>query len=196
MDKIKYGTFEIDFDALPDASKLALVSRGVTHFLGNEQNSKGHSFAVAQVKGDGKEEPSKDAVKEWKTANAEALVAKVNELTATAYAALLDGTVGARSAGGPRLTPIDTLVRQKAKVEVSAKLASIGAKFPKKDETITFGDGTRTGDQMIDNWLANGDNLARLTKAAEKELKAKEAAIAAAKEAVPAGAANLSDLGL
>ncbi len=74
----------------------------------------------------------------------EVLVAKINELTAAAHQALLDGTVGARSASGPRLTPLDTLIRQKAKVEVAAKLASIGAKFPKKDETITFGGETFT----------------------------------------------------
>jgi hypothetical protein len=195
MDKIKYGNFEIDFDALPEISRLALVSRGVTHFLGNEQNSKAHSWAAAQVKGDSTVEPSRDEVKEWKAANEAAMVAKIAELAGEAVKSLIEGTVGARTSG-PRLTPIDTLIRQKAKVEVMAVLAGVGAKFPKKDETIAFGDGTRTGDQMIDNWLANADNLARLTKVAEKELKEKEKAIAAAKGSVPIGATNLSDLGL
>ncbi len=168
MDKITYGTVEVDFDALPDTSKAAIVSRGVTHFLGNEQASK----LAAWVKGDTQaNSDDRDVCKAWKEANAEAVTAKEAALVGEAVAALLAGTVGVR-VSGPRVTPLDSKRRSLARVEVLGILAGAGVKAPKKDEQVKLGENTFTMDQLIQRRLDHADHGPRITKEAEKAIAA------------------------
>lgn len=179
MDKITYGSVEIDFDTLPASSQLALASRGVTHFLGNEQASK----LAAWIKAEGQANTEdKAAAAAWKEANATAVSVKMDGLVAEAVAKLLAGTVGARAVGGVRVTPIEALKRQIAKREVTAILANNKLAFPKgarKDkegndvpaQVVQLGADSFTGDQLIERRLANPTEGPRIQKEAEKALR-------------------------
>lgn len=176
MDKIEYNSaVTVDFDSLPDASKAALVSRGVSHVFGNEAASKVHAWAQAEGQANSDD---KATVKAWKDANASAVDAKLAEVQADFLKALIEGTLGSRT-GGPRLSPLETVKRRIAREEISDMLRGAGIKVPTGDKTLTTADGTFTMDQLIDRRLAREDTGPAITKKAEKEIAAKAKQIAA-----------------
>lgn len=163
--EITYGNITIDVSKLPEASVTALIRRGVSHVFGNEAASRVAAF-VAKEKDEGREVSDEGKADAKQRFQAEALE-KLNS-----------GTLGYR-APSVGVDPTEKVIRAIAKIEVTAILREHGLSFPTKDKTITFGDQTLTGDELIDRRIANhGD---RLRKEAEAEIKrkAREAAKAA-----------------
>lgn len=189
---ITYGTNALDFAALPQSSLVAMLRRGVSHYLGSEQSSK----VVAMFDPD-KDEPVADSSPEAK-AKAKA------DFVAKAIDALIAGTVGV-SVRGPSVDPIQTIVNRLARKEVLDVLKASGTKPPKKaEDKVQFANGTAfTLAELVSRRLdstrpsgidSKGDfgtkgqpHVERLTKAAQKIAKEQAAnadkAIAAAKEA-------------
>lgn len=161
---ITYGSVSIDVAKLPQASVMAMLRRGVSHFLGSEQASKVTSFFDPD-----QENPPADT--------AEARAAKKAEFQADALEKLLAGTVG-NSVRGPTVDPLTTHMRRIAKAEVTNILKANGVKFPAKaEDTIELPDGSKlTGTQLIDRRLAKEGE--RITKEAKKAMddQAKKAA--------------------
>lgn len=175
MEKITYGdSIAIDFASLPEASQHALAQRGLTHVLGNEVASRVHAWAQAEGQANSDD---KATVAAWKAANASAITSKTAEVQADFVKALQEGTLGSRVAG-PRLTPLETIMRKAARGEIETILRANGVKVPKGEDTIETADGAFTMAQLIDRRLANEATGAPIRKAAERELAAKAKALA------------------
>ena len=136
---IKNGERTLDFNTLPQASLVAMLRRGVSHYFGSEQASKVTAYFNPE---------HEDADNRKDTAEARA--AKKAEFQSAAYDALVAGTVGV-SVRGPSVDPITTIINRLAKAEVKAILASFKLKWPTKaDETVELPDGSKvTGAQLI-----------------------------------------------
>lgn len=136
---ITYGTRTLDFNALPAASLVAMLRRGVSHYFGSEMASKVTAYF----------DPEHDDAAN-RVDSAEARAAKKAEFQNAAYDALVAGTVGV-SIRGPSVDPITTIINRLAKAEVKTILASFKLKYPTKaDETVTLPDGSAvTGAQLI-----------------------------------------------
>ena len=136
---IKYGTRELDFTKLPQASLVAMVRRGVSHYFGSEMASKVTAFF----------DPDHDDAAN-RVDTPEARAAKKAEFQAAAYDAIVAGTVGV-SVRGPSVDPITTIINRLAKAEVKTILANFKLKWPAKaDDTVELPDGSKvTGAQLI-----------------------------------------------
>jgi hypothetical protein len=174
-----------DLNALPAASIRALVSRGLSHVLGNEVASK-----VSGLKA--KAEAAGEAL------SAEFIEAHSQAFRAEKIQQIMEGTLGTvRVSSGPRGDAIGTIARDLAIKECKAIFAQRGWKFPaKNDEEFTFPNGTtKTRAAMIETRLkAEGERLrAEATKIHQAEAKrlAKLAGIGDAE-----GAGGAEDLGL
>lgn len=171
---VKYGEQTLDFNALPQASLIAMLRRGVSHFLGSEQASK----VTAMFKPDA-EGKLREGVVDTDEARATALA----DFRAAAIEALKAGTVGV-SVRGPSVDPITTIINRLAKVEAKAVLAQHKLKWPAKaEDVVELPNGDKvTGAQLIARRLdANGPagvdkktgiaHIDRLRKEAEKIAK-------------------------
>lgn len=185
---VKYGEFELDFNSLPEASLMAMLRRGVSHFFGSEQASKVTAYFDPD-----KDEPVEDTPEARAKAKA--------EFQQKAFDALKAGTVGV-SVRGPAVDPIQTIINRLAKAEIVNLLKVNGVKPPAKaDATITTPDGaTYTMAQLIarrlDPSIPSGvdkktgvPHVDRLTKDAKKiadeqARKAKKAQDVAAEEGI------------
>ena len=136
---IKYGERELDFNKLPQASLIAMVRRGVSHYFGSEQASKVTAYF----------DPEHDEA-EQRQDTPENRAAKKAEFQANAFDALVAGTVGV-SVRGPSVDPISAIINRLAKAEVKTILATFKLKWPvKADDTVTLPDGSKvTGSQLI-----------------------------------------------
>lgn len=184
---ITYGEHKLDFAALPQASLVAMLRRGVSHYLGSEQASKVTAYFDPE-----KDEPVADNSPEAK--------AKVKaEFVAKAVDALLAGTVGV-SVRGPAVNPIQVIIYRLARKEVLDVLRASGTKPPKKaEDKVKFANGSEfTLAELVERRLdasrpsgvdAKGDfgpkgqaHLERLTKEAHKIAKEQAAKVEKAKE--------------
>ena len=136
---VKYGERELDFNKLPQASLVAMLRRGVSHYFGSEQASKVTAYF---------DPDHEDAANRKDTPEARA--AKKAEFQQAAFDALVAGTVGV-SIRGPSVDPITTIINRLAKAEVKTILASFKLKWPAKaDDTVELPDGSKvTGAQLI-----------------------------------------------
>lgn len=162
----KYGNFAFDTASLPEKSLEALISRGVTHYLGNEQASKVSAFAKKHLEEHGA--PLADDEK----------AAKQAELVQAAYEALLAGTIGNR-VGGPKLDPITRATRDIAGEEISAMLKKAGQKIPKGKETISVKGQDLTFAELVDRRIASEAHGERIAKAAKQRVAAAAKAVEA-----------------
>lgn len=198
--KIVYGKRTVDWDQLPATSKQAMASRGITHYLGNEQNAKltnwkQKQFVEMWAKEKG-EAPSDETIASAKAQDKnfgisdETIAAQFEIFCDEAYAKLMSGEVGVRSVNAIVVDPVEKIVNRLAKADVMTILAANGLKAPKGDEAITFANGTkRTMAEMIAKRIElKGDEF---TKAANREIATKNKALAAAKASSVA-----DDLGL
>ena len=183
MNVITYGEHTIDPTKLPVESINALLRRGVSHFLGNEQASKLTAW-VESVTKDGGAVPD-DSAK----------AAKKTELIKAAIEALASGTVGTR-VSGPRVEPIEATRNAIAKKEVLDILRAANIKVPKGEEAVRFADGTqKTLAQMVATRLEKfGD---RIEKEAQKKLADDARRVKAAQATTAAAESKTADaLGL
>lgn len=166
---IKYGERTLDFNTLPQASLVAMLRRGVSHYFGSEMASKVTAYF----------DPTHDEA-DKRDNTPEARAAKKAEFQDAAYNALAAGTVGV-STRGPSVDPIQTIINRLAKAEVKTILATHKLKWPAKaDDTVTLPDGSAvTGAQLVARRLdATGPagvdkktgvaHIDRLTKEAKK----------------------------
>lgn len=168
----------VDFATLPESSRNALLSRGLTHYLGSEVAAKVTAWVNRE---------------ENAGATVEQKAAKKAEFYEAAKEALLAGTVG-MNARGPRLDPVEAEMARLAKQEVKAILAGAGMKLVKGE--AKFADGTvKSLDAMVETRLEREGE--RLRKAAEKSIAdAAKKAKATADAAKSAGTVTADTLGL
>lgn len=171
MAQLTYNTITRDVAKLPEASVMALLSRGFSHFLGNEQASKIVSRIRGHLAGDGKaSDVTKESVNAFRDdpANQERIAAWEKEVIEAALKALDEGTVGVRTLAGPRVTPLETAMRRQARDEVSTILKANGLKVPTGENTVELQGEAFTMEQLIDRRLdKHGD---RIRKESEKRL--------------------------
>lgn len=164
---LNYTTFSIELTKLPPASLHRLASYGLAHYLGNQAASKVVAWAE-KFETDNKRAPTDEEKSARKT-----------EVQNTMFAAVLSGEMGVHASRGPAIDPEDAEMERLAKAEILATLKANNIKAPKKDEAVTFGDGTqKTMEAMIDTRLErHGERLRTEAKASLKaKAKAKEAA--------------------
>lgn len=181
---VTYGSHTIDFAAQPHASLMAMLSRGVTHFLGSEMAAKVDAYYKRTPK-DG--EPAKRPDTEQDRADLKA------EYQLLAVKALNDGTVGV-SNRGPAVDPLEAAIESVARKEVLQTLRDNKTKVPKKaDQKVAFADGSAyTIAELVERRIANPKHADRIKGVAQAELdrKAKEAA----KVAKTVAGSGLADL--
>lgn len=148
--ELKYDTFIVETDSLPESAIAALLHRGLTHYLGNEQSSK---------------------VTGWKKANPNAtdeeIEAVSNQYRVVAFDALLNGTIGTR-AGGPKLKGLDRLIHLVAVEQITALAASRNAKMPS---------GKGSADKvsaMVAKWLSDEGRAAKVREEAQRRFDAQK----------------------
>lgn len=148
--EIKYNDHVIDTDTLPAASIAAMIKRGLTHFLGNEQAAK-----VTNAK------------KKWAKDHAGAdmpedeIDAKRDEFVAAAVAALEAGTVGI-GVRGPRIDPVEKIMEQRAEAEVVnvLKQHKLATKKPEDADVFTLGGVEYTFADLVERRMdKHGDRL-------------------------------------
>lgn len=161
MSEVSYGTHTLDFAKFPAQSTLAMLKRGVTHYLGNEQAAKVTNWKAKYLE-ENKVEPADDEI-----------AAKKAEFIAAAIAALEAGTVG-MATRGPSVDPVEAHMERIAKAEINNILKQSGTKFTGKgeDRKIVAANGESfTMDQLVERRLANPEHGARIRKLAEKAVK-------------------------
>jgi len=185
---VTYGNITLDFTALPGKSTEAMLRRGVTHFLGNEQAAKVTGWK--QKLAEDKVFPSDDEI-----------AAKKAEYVAVALKALEEGTVGTATRG-PAADPIEAEMERIAKREINGILKTNNAKFTGKgdERKVTFANGDSfTMDELVERRLSGVDketgqpHADRLRKLAEKAIK--DAARQAEKAKAAGGLADASAIG-
>jgi len=179
---VGYGdAFKIAISALPPASLLAMVSRGITHYMGSEQSSKVVAARkAAEEKGEAFTDEAAEALK--------------NTSQKEAWQALLDGKVGMGNRG-PRGTATETVMRRLIVADITAKLKAHKLSVPKGDATVTLGSRSFTLAQLIERAMAREGE--RFRREAEAEIKAMERKAAAAiAKAAQAGGEGPDALGL
>jgi hypothetical protein len=157
MTIFSYGDYKVDTTKLPPVSVDALIRRGLSHFLGNEQASK----VAAHF--DGKSEAeSTDAAK----------AAFKAECQAKAVEALGKGTIGA-NVRGPRGSQVETIARQLVEKELRDILKHHGLTMPSGDKVVEFASGEKlTKADLITRRMAKHGE--RINAEAAKELAKRE----------------------
>ena len=170
MTKITYGAFETEIEALPAASIVALVKRGLSHYMGNEQAAKVSAVKSAR-KDSGEPELSPDEIS-----------AMLAERRKSAWDVLLAGTIGAQRAAGPRASvdPLEAMKHRVAREQVVERLRQAGLKTPKGDATVKFANGVeKTMADMIAKRLeVDADGIEKEAKKRLAEAKRRQDAIA------------------
>ena len=187
-------THSVDFDSLPDVSRLALAQAGFSHRLGNVVSSAVAARAVRAIKEAliAKHGKDSDEVEKFDALDAaeksalgkkfrakEPEIAKEWEAEAreSAFEALVDGTVTLRGEGEEALSPLDRECRAIAKAQiVNIITTKLKVKVPKGDKTIRVPDPKtgefvdRTMDEMIASRLAHAKFGPAIRAAAEEVL--------------------------
>lgn len=174
--QVTYDNVSLDFTTLPAKSLEAMLKRGVTHFLGNEQAAKVTGWKARFAEDNNGAQPGDDEV-----------AAKKAEYRGIAIAALQAGTVGTATRG-PAADPIEAEMERIAKREINEVLKKNGAKFTGKgdERKVTFANGDSfTMDELIERRLANVDHKARIEKEAKRALAASAKAAEQVKSAGP-----------
>lgn len=158
--QISYSSFTVPRSAVPPASIEAMISRGLTHFMGSECASKVTAWKAKQ------EVPPTGAE----------IDAKLVEVQTEAWTKFVEGKVGVRAPGaGPKISHHDTVVRKITTDELRVILKNIGVKFPKGDEQVTLGGTDYSLDDLIDRRLAKEGERINKEAAARIRLEDKRA---------------------
>ena len=195
-----------DFDALPEASRKALISRVTAHVFKNECASGVVGFikkrlvdAANAARAPGAADVTTadiatDMVKAFRAANTVVCDTKMAELQTAKLAEILAGTIGT-SRASVTIDPVEKMILRLARDELTAIFKAQGWKMPTATTPQKIGDSgeARTLDFVIDWWLdRNGlgapfgnvdqGNRERLERAAKRAVEdASKKASAAAK---------------
>ena len=115
---VKWGNQTIALSDIPESSLVALAQRGANHIYGNEMAS--YAVALKKKVAEGKE-----------TFTDAEIEAMVNDRREEKLDAILSGNLGVRSAGAPRATAFEALLRSIATERLQAKLAKAKLKLPR-----------------------------------------------------------------
>jgi len=169
---LKYGEITRDESKLSDVSRNALLARGFSHYLGNEQASKVVAKIRAILANGGKaSDVTKEAIKTWREnpENASKLETFEIECEQAALAALDNGTIGVHvSSGRVSRDPVQAAMTAIARREVSDVLKGAGLKTPKGEETVDMGGQAFTMEALIARRLEK--HADRLHKEAERQV--------------------------
>lgn len=189
---ITYGTHSFDFSTLPAKSVEAMLSRGVTHYLGSEQASKVTNAIRREIAGEEGEveDVTLEQVRAYRAANVDQVAAWKGEFVADAIAALKAGTVGV-SERGPSKDPIEAEMERLARAEIRSIMTTNGLKFVKPEgadgkapKIVVFADGqSKTMADMLSARLASHGE--RLRKEADRAIKTRQREAEKAKASGP-----------
>ena len=175
---LNYGDTQVDEAKLPAASVHALLSRGLSHFLGNEQASKVTSRIRATLAAGKPDtyEATRDEIEAFRAANESQVNGWKSEVHGVAMKALAEGTIGV-STRGPAKDPMQSAMATIARKEVGELLKANNLAIPTGDKTVSFGGQELTMAILIERRIAkHGD---RIKKVVERNMA--EAARAAKK---------------
>lgn len=201
---VTYGSHTFDFATLPESTRMAMLRRGVSHYLGSEQASKllgkiekgiveGTDEADTKARTEKFEalEPGdrRAAIKAFRDANADLITKWEAEIQTAAITAMVEGKVGT-SVRGPSVDPLTTVVNRLAKAEVANVLKANKTAVPKKaEDKITFPNGDAfTMAELVERRKAHETHGPRLVKEAKAVIAAQERA---AKKAEAEGVSDL-----
>jgi hypothetical protein len=172
---LTYGNLQIDETRFPPAITERLLSRAVSHILGNEVASAVLAWQKRQIVGkDGKIDTVTDSMLEsWRQseANLAATATREDELRAAKVSAMYDGTLAVRVSRAPSRDPVEVAERAIAKAEIVAILKANKLAFPKKDETIELAGTVYDADALIDARLVNEKEAPRIHDLAVRKVR-------------------------
>lgn len=176
----------LDLSALPARSVSALLSRGLTHYFGSEVSSK---VIAERKRRDDAGTPMND----------DELTAAKADIVEGFWNRLLEGTIGQRAVA-VSVDPIDKIKARLVRESVIRTLKANGIVVPKKDESVTFGDGvTRSMEDMLAKRADTYEQVEgeALDKAAKRVLNEQAKKKEAAEKAAASAASKTADaLGL
>lgn len=153
---VTYGEATFDFAALPHTTLMAMLRRGVSHYLGNEYNSATLAKEVAALTSHDDAEVQKANRTKWEamtTPERKAVLAKFRAENADQVRAIYDAEMAERvkdmqdgnvgvSVRGPSVDPLSAIMNRLAKAEVVDILKHLKVAVPKKSEDkVSFADG-------------------------------------------------------
>lgn len=177
---LTYGEqISCDETKLPQVSIHALITRGWSHFMGNEQASKVtakiRTAIATNLSTPDKEVNQVDVTKEqvsaYRADNVSQVEAWENSVRQEALEKLMAGTVGV-SVRGPAKDPVESAMATIARKEIATIFTSQGVKVPKGEETVTVGTGEAAVTLPMEGWIARrlASHRDRIRKEAERNL--------------------------
>ena len=159
-DKVfKWGDITTSPKDVPLQSLFALAQRGFTHVLGNEVAAQVSAYKKTE-EGAGKSEAD--------------LEAYASEKRQEKLAKILDGTLGVRTAAGPRVTGVEALKRSIAVEMLKATLKKHNVALPTGENTITMNGKVMTREQLVESamrsWATKIDAEAERRQAAQADV--------------------------
>jgi hypothetical protein len=159
------GWFEAFPQDVPEESLFILAQRGWTHVFGNEVAS----AYTAWLKTDDGKAADEATRKSW-----------LHSRRSVKLAQILEGKLGVRAAGAPRVTGVDAVMRSIATKRVSSRLASLPTpiKMPTGDNVVEIKGEKFTRDQLVKRMIET--NEASIRKDAEERMAQDSAAATSA----------------
>lgn len=201
MPHITYGVHGFESEALPVKSTVALLTRGLAHYLGNEVSAKvvAHYRAKALEEagnptGDEREDVLRGLKLDSESPEYKAVKAKFQK---EAMDALMAGTVG--EARGPRQDPFAVEVAKIVKAEVVANLRAhglhTGAKHPTAEQSWSIGGTNVSFADLQDRWLAKHKDRIHKEAKTRVDAEARKARLAAETAAKHVGPVTMESIG-
>ncbi len=203
MATFNYDNIAVDFDSLPEASRNAVIQRGINHIFGSEADAKVGSAIKRRINPEKPSEVAGPAIKSWREANSDESTTLTETEQARLLEALQSGTLGIR-VGGSRVDPMTKYMQQLAATEVFELLKKHGAigkgerKRPSGDTEFTILKEVVTWNGLVARRLANAKEGPRIRKEAEQHFAslARQAKKADEAASVAAQASSLEEMGL
>jgi hypothetical protein len=158
---LSWGEHKVEPSDVPAQSLFALAQRGFTHVLGNE--------VAASISAWKKTEEGTKAT-ETETE------AKAKSIREAKLAKIMDGTLGVRTAAGPRVSGVEAIMRSIAVERLRVKLKKHDLVLPTGEKTVTVAGKPMNRDALIAAELRHGE------KAIREEATRRQAAQAEAAE--------------
>jgi hypothetical protein len=179
---------EHDFASLPETTQRAMVSRAVSHILGNECAS----LVVGRIRKHIAEtsEPKRkadsvkaDEISAFRESHPQDVAGWLSEVRDVKLGEMFGGSLGMRVASA--IDPVGAEMTRLARDEIQKVFKASGLKFPRKrDETFEIAGQAYNADELVEAWMSGTDdagmfgkpgdeNEPRLRRQADRNVKAK-----------------------